>query len=140
MMRSMLAAALVLLATPMASFAEDVGIPVTIRVLDIEGSPVTTAVVRHPDEKDPHRVNSENGEWTNSVLYMPNGDEFIFEKGTQLEFEVSAPGYQTSRINYEVRKRRNTATVVLQKMELSLEDEGDDEDIVIQFGRDKPRD
>ncbi len=124
------------LSTPAA--AEDLGIPVTVRVIDVaNGEPIETAVVRHPKEQDRHRVNTETGQWTDSVLYMPDGTELIFEKGMQLEFEVSAPGYMNQRVTYTVRKRKNTFEVPLTKMEIDLTDE-DPEDIVIQFGRDKP--
>ena len=135
-----------LLALPMLAFqqpalaADEPGIPVTIRVLDAANAAVPTAVVRHPDEKDPHRVNSETGEWSTSYLYLPNGEELIFEKGMELSFEISAPGYLSVEITYEVKKRRNVATVNLQKMDLSLDSDDDDDDVIIQFGRDKPRD
>ena len=128
-----------LLAGP-AVAADDVGIPVTVRVLDAEtGLPIPTAVVRHPSEQDRHRVNTETGQWTESVLYLPDGSELIFDKGMTLEFEVSAPGYANQRVTYTVRKRKNVFEVMLPKMQIDLSDE-DPEDIVIQFGRDKPID
>ena len=118
--------------------AAEVGIPVTVRVIDAEsGKPIETAVVRHPDEQERHRVNTETGQWTDSFLYMPDGSELIFDKGMQLEFEVSAPGYMNQRVTYTVRRRKNTFEVPLTKMEIDLTDE-DPDDIVIQFGRDKP--
>jgi hypothetical protein len=129
---------LLLAATP--ALAEDPGIPVTVQVVDAETEePVRTAVVRHPDEQDRHRVNTETGAWSGSVLYLPNGDELVFAKGMELKFEVSAPGYQNTAVTYTVRKRKNVFTVPLQKMEVDLSEE-DPEDIVIQFGRDKPID
>ncbi|MBT3221446.1 MAG: hypothetical protein HN348_20375, partial [Proteobacteria bacterium] len=60
--------------TSSVAIAEDIGIPVTVQVVDIEGVPIATAVVRHPMEADRHRVNTETGRWTASILYMPNGD------------------------------------------------------------------
>ena len=121
------------------AFAEDVGIPVTVEVLDGQGLPIPTAVVRHPLEADPHRVNTETGKWTASVLYMPDGSELIFEKGLALELEVSAPGYISRRVTYEVRKRKNLAEVSLDKLDTSFEDDFDADDISIGFGRDVPR-
>jgi len=121
------------------AYADDPGTPVTVRVLDTAGVPIPTAVVRHPKEEDRHRVNTELGTWTGSVLYMPDGSELIFEKGMLLEFEVSAPGYQNQRVTYEMRKRKNEFDVFLEKMQIDMTDE-DPEDIVIQFGRDKPID
>jgi len=125
--------------TPTVAFADDPGIPLTVRVLDNEGNPVKTAVVRHPDEQDRHRVNTELGTWTGSVLYMPDGSELIFDKGMTIPFEVSAPGYSNYSFTYTMRKRKNEVDVVLEKMEIDMTDE-DPEDIVIQFGRDKPID
>lgn len=122
------------------AFAEEVGIPVTVQVTDEAGAPIPTAVVRHPEEADRHRVNTETGRWVASVLYLPDGSELVFEKGKELEFEVSAPGYANARVKYFVRKRKNLVPVVLQKMELKLEEDDDMEDPVIQFGRDKPID
>ena len=127
------------LATP-AYAQDDEGVPVTVQVLDTEGNPVPTAVVRHPQEESRHRVNTETGKWTDSVLYLPNGDELVFEKGMELEFEISAPGYQNARVKYFVRKRKNLVPVVLQKMELDLTEDEEMDDPVIQFGRDKPID
>jgi hypothetical protein len=122
------------------AFAQDVGIPVTIEVKDAVGTPIATAVVRHPDEADRHRVNVETGRYTTGVLYLPNGDELIFDKGMELEFEVSAPGYENARVKYIVQKRKNIVPVILTKMDFSLEDDEDLDDPVIQFGRDKPLD
>lgn len=120
--------------------AEDEGVPVTVRVLDsVSLAPIPTAVVRHPDEQDRHRVNTETGTWTGNVLYMPDGTEMFFEKGMVVEFEVSAPGYVNTRISYTVRKRRNSVDVPLVKMDIDMSTE-DPEDITIQFGRDKPID
>ncbi|MEO0603996.1 MAG: hypothetical protein AAF211_21345, partial [Myxococcota bacterium] len=79
------------------------GVPVTVRVLDDTGDPLATAVVRHREEKDRHRVNAETGEWTARVLYLPDGRERFIEKGMELDLEVSAPGYRTERVLYRVR-------------------------------------
>lgn len=135
---SLLLAAAVALSSP-ALAKDDDGIPVTVEVLDTEGKPISTAVVRHPDEADRHRVNTETGRWSAAVLYLPNGDEIIFKKGMELEFEVSAPGYKNARVKYFVRKRKNLVPVVLEKMDFKLEVD-DEDDPVIQFGRDKPID
>ena len=136
--RTFVAAAALLLASASA-LAEDIGVPVTVIVMQPDGTPIPTAVVRHPSEAERHRVNTATGEWTESVLYMQDGSEFIFEKGLELELEISAPGYVNQKIRYIVRKRKNRIPVILQAME--MEDEEDDFDgPVIQFGRDKPID
>jgi hypothetical protein len=138
-MRFLATAALSLLFTPPA-FADDLGILVTVCVMDVAEQPIPTAVVRHPSEQDRHRVRTTDGCWEGNVLYMPNGDELVFLKGMDLMFEVSAPGYQNNRIHYTVRKRKNVAPVVLQKMEIDLSEDEDMDEPIIQFGRDKPID
>ena len=112
------------------------GVPVKVYVKDIEGQPISTAVVRHPSEADRHRVNAETGHWEQAILYLPDGSELIFEPGLNLQLEVSAPGYMTRVVAYDVKKRRNQFPVVLEKMELK---DTDFEEPIIQFGRDKPR-
>ena len=139
-MRTILFATALLFASSTAQ-AEEVGVLVTVQVVDITGVPIPTAVVRHPKEEDRHRVNTATGEYSTSVLYMPNGDELIFEKGMMLEFEVSAPGYNNNHVQYLVKKRKNVFQVPLEKMALDLDSEEDEmDDPVIQFGRDKPID
>ncbi|MEZ4240108.1 MAG: hypothetical protein R3F59_28950 [Myxococcota bacterium] len=123
-----------------AAAASDDGVPLTIRVVDeATEQPITTAVVRHPQEQDRHHVNTETGEWSGSVLYMPDGSELLFEKGMTIEFEVSAPGYVNRSISYTIRRRRNEFSVALTRLDLDMQDE-DPDDITIQFGRDKPID
>jgi len=112
------------------------GVPVKVYVVDGEGEPVSTAVVRHPNEADRHRVNAETGHWEGSVLYLPDGSELIFTPGISLQLEVSAPGFMTKVISYDVKKRRNQFPVVLEGMSLK---DADFEEPIIQFGRDKPK-
>lgn len=118
---------------------EGPGVPVTLRILDAEGAPIATAVVRHPEEKARHRVNAETGEWSDRILYMEDGSELPFEKGTILVFEVSAPGYRNARIQFVVKKRKNVFVVTLEKLDIVV-DPDEEEDPFIQFGRDKPVD
>jgi hypothetical protein len=113
------------------------GVPVTVVVLDLDKEPVATAVIRHPDEADRRRVNAVTGEWTGSVLYLPDGSEMIFTPGMSLTLEISAPGYMTQIIQYDIRKRGNKVEITLPAIDL---DEDDVEEPLIQFGRDKPRD
>lgn len=132
-----LLSALLLCAGP--AHAEDVGIPVTLRVTNAEGMPVATAKVRHPEEKQLHAVNTATGEWTESVLYMLDGSEFVFEKGTELVLEVTAPGYQLMPVKYIVRKRGNVIPVQL----VAMVDDPDCDDCdvpMVGFGRDIPLD
>ena len=113
------------------------GVPVEVKVIDTEGAPVSTAVVRHPDEADRHRVNALTGSWSASVLYLPDGSEMIFTPGMSIQLEVSAPGYMTQIIQYDIRKRKNKIEVTLPKLDL---ENSEVEEPLIQFGRDKPRD
>jgi len=131
-----LVAALLLAAPAYAKKKEGEGVAVKVVVSDEEGAPVSTAVVRHPDEADRHRVNAVDGSWEASVLYMPDGTELVFQPGLVLRLEVSAPGYMTQVLQYDVRKRNNKISVTLSKLELESEEI---EEPVLQFGRDRPR-
>ena len=133
-------AALVAFGVSMGALAKDSepeGVPVKVKVTDIDNNPIPTAVVRHPDEADRHRVNSLTGEFVASVLYLPDGSELIFTPGMQIKLEISAPGYMTKIVLYDIRKRKNNVEVSLDKLEV---DEEKIEEPMIQFGRDKPRD
>lgn len=136
-----LASALLLLAVAApAQAAKDKlteGVPVKVTVLDEEGEPIPTAVIRHPDEADRHRVNSLTGSWEESKLYLPDGSELVFTPGMSIQLEVSAPGFLTQIIQYDIRKRKNVIEVALPALAL---DESGIEEPLLQFGRDKPRD
>lgn len=112
------------------------GVPVVVTVLDEENKPIPTAIVRAPEEEDRHRVNTMTGSWEGSVLYLPDGSEMVFTPGMSVVLEVSAPGYVTQVVQYDIRKRKNKIQVTLQKLVL---DESDIEEPLIQFGRDRPR-
>ena len=115
---------------------EESGVPVRVIVLDDARKPVSTAVVRHPQEADRHRVNSVDGSWEASVLYMPDGSELRFTPGMTLELEISAPGYMTQVFQYQVRKRKNVIEIALPM--IAMDDENIEEPM-ISFGRDEPR-
>jgi hypothetical protein len=119
-----------------AEKAEGKDVPVRVVVHDAGGKPIPTAVVRQPQEMDRHRVNSVDGSWEASVLYLPDGTEMHFLPGLHLELEISAPGFLTQVLNYDVRKRRNVVEVVLPAVTL---DETEIEEPTIGFGRDEPR-
>lgn len=117
------------------------GVQVAVKVLDPDGRPIPTAVVRHPEEKERHRVNIDDGTWRGDAVYLENGSEILFQKNMELIFEVSAPGYKNQRVPYLVRKRKNVVEVTLQKLDLSTEQtEDDDPGPVIGFKHDKPID
>ena len=114
----------------------DEGVPVKVVVKDAADAPVATAVVRHPLEQDRHRVNSVDGSWETSVLYMPDGTELRFTPGQTIELEISAPGYVTQVFQYQIKKRRNVVELKLQRIENEVEQI---EEPMITFGRDLPR-
>lgn len=140
LLQSLLIAFLCLVIAPQAAHAKkgdgSVGTRVNVSVMDEESVAIPTAVIRHPDEADRHRVNSVDGSWEEEVLYMPDGTELIFEPGLVLFLEISAPGYETQVIQYEVRKRKNFVEVRLAK--LNFDDE-EIEEPMMSFGRDTPR-
>ena len=115
---------------------DDDGVPVKVTVLDPDGKPIPTAVIRQSEEADRHRVNSLTGSWEESKLYLPDGSEMVFTPGMTIQLEVSAPGYVTQVIQYDIRKRKNSVEVQLPA--LNLDDQQVDEPL-LQFGRDKPR-
>jgi len=112
------------------------GVPLKVYVLDAAGEPIPTAVVRHPDEADRHRVNAATGHWEGSVLYMEDGSELIFMPNSTIQLEVSAPGYLTKVISYDIKKRRNQFPVTLDQLSLK---EDEFEEPIIQFGHDKKK-
>lgn len=112
------------------------GVNVRVIVIDGERKPISTAVVRHPEEQDRHRVNSVDGSWEASVLYLPDGSELRFTPGMILKLEISAPGYVTQTFEYQVRPRRNVVELSLAQIEM---DDTTIEEPVISFGRDLPR-
>jgi hypothetical protein len=117
--------------------AAEQAVEVVVEVVDEAGEPITTATLRHPSEKDKRKVNMENGTWRGQTLYLPNGEELHFVQGTLITFEVSAPGHVNATVQYIVRKRKNRIIVMLPAgADLN---ELDDDDPVIAFKRDKPR-
>jgi hypothetical protein len=119
-----------------AAKKEDAGVEVKVQVVDMEGKPIPTSVVRHPSESDRHRVNSEDGSWKATALYMPDGSELRFTPGMDLQLEVSAPGYKTQQVVYQVRKSRNVLQVALEVIEITEENV---EEPIITFKQDKAR-
>ena len=116
--------------------AESIGTRIHVQVVDEASEPIRTAVIRHPDEADRHRVNSVDGTWDEEVLYLPDGSELIFTPGMLLVLEVSAPGYETQVIQYQIRRRKNHFRVTLRELEY---DDGEIEEPMMSFGRDAPK-
>lgn len=117
--------------------SDEPGIPLTLKVVDVEGKVIPSAVIRHPQEQERHRVNSYDGTWTASWLIMPDGRELVFERDLLLEFEISAPGYLNKPVVYVMKRRKNSVEIALEKMDFSFEEDELDEP-EIGFGVDKP--
>lgn len=128
--------AVVATSSPAYAKGDDEGVPVRVVVRDEAKAPIATAVVRHPQEADRHRVNAVDGSWEASVLYLPDGSELRFTAGMTLNLEISAPGYTTQVLTYQVRNRRNLIDVTLPKIEA---EDSQLEEPTISFGRDEPR-
>ncbi len=88
----------------------------TVQVLSKgDDQPIPTAVVRHYDSyRERHRVHTESGRWTASVLYLRDGTERVFQKGQLGQLQLTAPGFRPQTIAYVLPKRKsNTLTVYL---------------------------
>ena len=114
------------------------GVEVTFVIMEQDTQePIPTASVRHPSDIESSRVNELNGTWQSSEVYLPDGSVILFTPGSLLEMEISAPGYVTQIVQYDIKKRRNKVPIYLEKMEI---DDSDIEMPSIPFGRDKERD
>ena len=131
-------AAMLLVAGPADAKKKDknAGVNVKVKVLDEANKAVATAVIRHPEEDQRHPVNAVDGTWEAAVLYLPDGSELTFVPGERLRLEISAPGFVTQHVEYQIKRRRNSFAVNLKAIEL---DDEEIEEPVIQFGRDRPR-
>jgi hypothetical protein len=141
MSRSLIRAAMVLLGLVALGCAAtgavgNSGVPVHVTVLDETGRPIPTAVIRHPSEAERHRVNSVDGSWEEEVLYLPDGTPLVFKPGMLLDLEISAPGYISKTIQYEIVKRKNFIRIQLVRLRLDADDDLDEPEL--GFGRDRP--
>lgn len=135
-MRAMLTLLCALQVSACAHKSTGEGVPVRVYVLDQgTNSPIPSAVIRHPEEAERHRVNAVSGYWEGSVLYLPKAQELIFTPGMSIRLEVSAPGYMTKEIMYDIKRRRNHFNVYLDQIEF---DKDEMEEPIIQFDRDNP--
>jgi hypothetical protein len=113
------------------------GVLIEIVVLDGESAnPISTAVVKHEKEADSSRVNQLSGKWQAREVFDSDGEEYLFLANQTEQFSISAPGYMTQLIQYDVRRRRNNIEIRLQKMEI---DTDTIEPPLIPFGRDQER-
>jgi hypothetical protein len=114
-------------------------VPVTLAVQDPTGAPIPTAHIRHPEEALLHDVNHETGRWSASAIYLEDGTRVAFENKQDLTFEISAPGYQSSLVQFRLRKRLNQVRVTLVPIDFTTDPEAEDEPF-ISFHRSIPID
>ena len=113
------------------------GVLIEFIILDQETeAPIPTATVRYPGDVESSRVNEISGVWQASEIYLSQGKTVVFRPGETIQMEISAPGYVTQIVKYDIRKRRNKVPVALEKMEI---DDSDLDMPSIPFGRDKER-
>lgn len=114
--------------------AGEKGRPVTVKVFDNAGVPISNAIVRVPGTEGKINVNG-NGEWTESMLYTIEGEEFVFKKNEWIVFHVSAPEYHARAVTYRIRGRMNYVEVPLRPMPEPTEplERVDDQDLLIRW-------
>jgi hypothetical protein len=116
----------------------DEGVMIELKVTDKKSKEVVpTATIRYPNDDSFSEVNELTGIWKASEIYLSDGSVHIFKPGTSLKLEVSAAGYVTQIVQYDIRRWRNRTIIQLEKMEI---DDGDLTIPGIPFGRDQERD
>lgn len=112
------------------------GIPLVVTVLDATTSqPVPFAMVRESSEKELHPVNRATGQFATTALYPSYHEELPLQRGMELVLEVTAAGYEPSRVNYTMRARKNKILVKLAKMDVQAVIGPEP---IFQFARDRP--
>jgi hypothetical protein len=122
---------------PVAAHAERPQI-VAVTVTNTDGKPIPNAWVRIPNTEGRRTVDPATGLWEASMLYGYDGEPLVFTRGMVLQISVSAPGYLTHIIEFEVRARRNELPVTLEKMpEQDILPDGleTDEDVLLEWFR-----
>ncbi len=115
---------------------EEVGIAVTVAVIDQAGTPIPDAWVRVPNTEGRRRVEPATGQWTATSVLGSDGTEVPFKRGMFLDLTISAPGYSARTVQYEVAKRHNVVTVPLEPMDdPDYSDENDTELMIRWFQR-----
>ena len=64
---------------------------------------------------------------------MSSMETSYFLKGMTLDFTISAPGYTSRSVAYEVQKRRNLITVTLEPMKHKILEDSEDDDLMIRW-------
>jgi len=112
----------------------DEGILIEITVLDADTKePIPTAVIKHSLASQPSKVNSVTGTWSDTESIDKNASIHKFMPGNVEEFSISASGYMTQVVKYDVRRRNNVIEIGLDPMEIIAPKL---DDTIIPFGRD----
>lgn len=119
------------LSAPSAANEDDAKL-ITVRVVDNAALPIQNAWVRLP-QTEGRRMVDETGKWQAKSLYELDGRERYFLPGMVLDFTISAPGYTSRSVAYEVQKRRNLLTVQLEPMTVPILDAENDDDLMIRW-------
>ena len=113
---------------------DDEGILIEITVLDAgTQEPIPTAVIKHTLASQPSKVNSVTGTWSDTESIDKNAAIHKFLPGNVEEFSISASGYMTQVVTYDVRRRNNVIEIGLEPMEIIAPKL---DDTIIPFGRD----
>ena len=120
------------LSTPVMANDEDDARLITVRVMDQNGEPIPNAWVRLP-QTEGRRMVDETGKWQAKSLYELDGRERFFLKGMTLDFTISAPGYTSRSVAYEVQRKRNLISVELRPMKHNILEGQNDEDLMIRW-------
>ncbi len=116
----------------------DEGVMVELKVTDKKTkSVVPTATIRYPSDDSYSEVNELTGIWKSAEIYLSDGSVRVFTPGTTLQLEVSAPGYVTQIVQYDIRRWRNRVVISLEEMEIN---DNDLEPPSTTFGRDREKD
>lgn len=120
-----------------SALTKSADIPISIAVQSPDEAPIPTAHIRHSEEAMLHDVNHETGRWSGDSLYLKDGTRVPFKNKQVLRFDVSAPGYQSSVVEFRLRKRMNHVRVILTPIDFDTDIEIADEPN-INFYRSRP--
>lgn len=88
--------------------AQDAPITVTLRITDTDGVPIPDALITDLVTGESYHVDPTTGSWTSVA-----NEDLVFV-GVRVSFEVSAPGHQTTQVDFQV-STRNALTIRLER-------------------------
>jgi hypothetical protein len=92
----------------------------SVVVTDASGAPVPTGSVLFDAEGERHRVNTLDGSFASTLLYLADGSELDFATGATTRFWVTASGYAGARVEHVMvgKKKDDRVVVVLEPLEV----------------------